>query len=80
VICALTATLDAAQSRLVLSSETMKDAGVLIDRRQAEGCITASNPEALQAITAVVAGLTPQATADGRRSVRGAAPGPLFLM
>ena len=58
-VCDLTGILDAQQSRLSFHLRAMKDAGVLIDRRQGRWVYYQINPEALQTIAAVAAELTP---------------------
>lgn len=58
-VCELTGILDAAQSRLSFHLRAMKDAGVLIDRRQGRWVYYQINPEALETISAVAAELKP---------------------
>lgn len=61
-VCDLTGILDAAQSRLSFHLRTLKDAGVLIDRKQGRWVYYQINPEALETISAVISELTPAET------------------
>jgi len=61
-VCELTGSLDAAQSRLSFHLRAMKDAGVLIDRKQGRWVYYQINPDALDTIRAVAAELTPAET------------------
>jgi ArsR family transcriptional regulator, arsenate/arsenite/antimonite-responsive transcriptional repressor len=70
-VCELTDVLDAAQSRLSFHLKTMKDAGVLESRKQGRWMYYQINPEALDAITAVVGELTPEDPPVGRRRADG---------
>jgi ArsR family transcriptional regulator, arsenate/arsenite/antimonite-responsive transcriptional repressor len=70
-VCELTDVLDAAQSRLSFHLKTMKDAGVLESRREGRWMYYQINPEALEAITAVVGELTPEDPPVGRRRAEG---------
>jgi len=70
-VCELTDVLDAAQSRLSFHLKTMKDAGVLESRKQGRWMYYQINPEALEAITAVVAELTPEDPPAGHRCADG---------
>lgn len=71
-VCDLTGSLDVAQSRLSFHLKTMKDAGVLESRKEGRWMYYQINPEALDAITAVVAELMPEAVPAGHRPARGA--------
>ena len=69
-VCDLTGSLDAAQSRLSFHLKTMKEAGVLESRKEGRWMYYWINPEALEAITAVIAELTPAAVPAGHRPAR----------
>ena len=49
-VCELTATLDAAQSRLSFHLKTLKDAGIVSDRKQGRWTYYAINPGAVAAL------------------------------
>jgi ArsR family transcriptional regulator len=66
-VCELTGPLDAAQSRLSFHLKTMKDAGVLESRKEGRWVYYRINPEALEAITAVVSELAPAPVAGHRQ-------------
>lgn len=70
-VCELTGALDAAQSRLSFHLRTMKDAGVLRDRKEGRWVYYQIDPDALAEITAVVARLTPEDAPAGPRHDRG---------
>jgi ArsR family transcriptional regulator len=59
-VCDLTGALDAAQSRLSFHLKTLKDAGLVTDRRQGRWVYYALNPEAFEALTQVVADMRPR--------------------
>ena len=59
-VCDLTDALDAAQSRLSFHLKTLKDAGLVTDRRQGRWVYYALNPEAFAALTQVVEGMRPR--------------------
>ncbi len=70
-VCDLTGVLDAAQSRLSFHLKTLKEAGVVSDRRQGRWVYYQIRPEALEAITAVAAELMPRETPEAQRWSRG---------
>ena len=49
-VCDLTGALDAAQSRLSFHLKTLKDAGLVTDRKQGRWVYYALNPEALDGV------------------------------
>jgi ArsR family transcriptional regulator len=59
-VCDLTGALDAAQSRLSFHLKTLKDAGLVTDRRQGRWVYYALNPEALEGLTRFVAEMRPR--------------------
>ncbi len=65
-VCDLTDDLDAAQSRLSFHLKTLKDAGLVTDRRQGRWMYYALKPETLEHLEARVRALTP--TAKRRKS------------
>ena len=59
-VCDLTDALDAAQSRLSFHLKTLKDAGLVTDRKQGRWVYYALNPEALDGLADLVSGLRPK--------------------
>jgi len=59
-VCDLTDALDAAQSRLSFHLKTLKDAGLVTDRKQGRWVYYALNPEALDGLAEVVSELRPK--------------------
>lgn len=66
-VCDLTDELEASQSRLSFHLKTLKDAGLVTDRRDGRWVYYAINPEALAVLERVLASLKPS-----RLSVRAA--------
>jgi ArsR family transcriptional regulator len=69
-VCDLTDELEAGQSRLSFHLKTLKDAGVVTDRRQGRWVYYALNPEAFEALEGLVGELKPS-----RRALRVIRPG-----
>jgi ArsR family transcriptional regulator len=59
-VCDLTGALDAAQSRLSFHLKTLKDAGLVTDRRQGRWVYYALNPEAFDGVTEFLTALRPK--------------------
>jgi ArsR family transcriptional regulator len=59
-VCDLTDALDAAQSRLSFHLKTLKDAGLVTDRKQGRWVYYALNPEAFEALAQLVAEMRPR--------------------
>ena len=59
-VCDLTDALDAAQSRLSFHLKTLKDAGLVTDRKQGRWVYYALNPEALDGLADLVSELRPK--------------------
>ena len=59
-VCDLTDALDAAQSRLSFHLKTLKDAGLVSDRRQGRWVYYTLNPEALAGLAEFVGELRPR--------------------
>jgi ArsR family transcriptional regulator len=59
-VCGLTDALDAAQSRLSFHLKTLKDAGLVTDRREGRWVYYSLNPKALDGIAEVVSGMRPK--------------------
>ena len=59
-VCDLTDALDAAQSRLSFHLKTLKDAGLVTDRKQGRWVYYALNPEALDGLAHMVSELRPK--------------------
>src|SRR5688572_897935 len=75
-VCELTDLLETGQSRLSFHLKTLKDAGLLHDRRQGRWVYYALNPEALEELEGLVRTLAPRAPASGSdRGLRVLAPG-----
>jgi ArsR family transcriptional regulator len=64
-VCDLTDDLEAGQSRLSFHLKTLKDAGVVTDRRQGRWIYYALNPEMFEQLEAIVGELKPS-----RRALR----------
>lgn len=58
-VCDLTETMDAAQSRLSFHLKTLRDAGLVSDRREGRWVYYESRPDALEEVTAALAALKP---------------------
>jgi ArsR family transcriptional regulator, arsenate/arsenite/antimonite-responsive transcriptional repressor len=58
-VCNLTDELDASQSRLSFHLKTLKEAGLVTDRRQGRWVYYALNPEAFAVLDRVLGGLKP---------------------
>ena len=65
-VCELTDALDAAQSRLSFHLKTLKDAGLVTDRREGRWMYYAIDREAMAEAAEMVAALTPPASRTGR--------------
>jgi len=61
-VCDLSDALGAAQSRLSFHLKTLKDAGLVTDRKQGRWVYYALNPEAFEGLTGVVAEMRPRRT------------------
>jgi ArsR family transcriptional regulator len=59
-VCDLTDALDAAQSRLSFHLKTLKDAGLVTDRKQGRWVYYALNPEAFEDVTEFLSALRPK--------------------
>ncbi len=59
-VCDLTDALDAAQSRLSFHLKTLKDAGLVTDRKQGRWVYYALNPDALDGLADLVSELRPK--------------------
>jgi ArsR family transcriptional regulator len=64
-VCELTADLDAAQSRLSFHLRTLKDAGLVTDRREGRWVYYALAPEALEEIEVLVSSLRARSRETG---------------
>jgi ArsR family transcriptional regulator len=62
-VCDLTDALEAGQSRLSFHLKTLKDAGLLRDRREGRWVYYALNPETIAEIEAVIAAIKPRRAA-----------------
>jgi ArsR family transcriptional regulator len=70
-VCDLTDELEASQPRLSFHLKTLKDAGLVTDRRAGRWVYYAINPEALAALERVLGGLKPaRPAAPGARCCR----------
>jgi ArsR family transcriptional regulator len=58
-VCDLTGTMDAAQSRLSFHLKTLRDAGLVSDRREGRWVYYEVRPEALAEVTAALGALKP---------------------
>ncbi len=65
-VCELTDALDAAQSRLSFHLKTLKDAGLLNDRREGRWSYYSIDREAVAEATDIIAALAP--TSSGKRA------------
>ena len=61
-VCDLTDALDAAQSRLSFHLKTLKDAGLVTDRREGRWVYYALNPDAMDGLAAFISDLKPKRT------------------
>jgi ArsR family transcriptional regulator len=59
-VCDLTGALDAAQSRLSFHLKVLKDAGLVVDRREGRWMYYALNPDALEEAASIVEALRPE--------------------
>src|SRR5947208_14946575 len=59
-VCELTDALDAAQSRLSFHLKTLKDAGLVADRRDGRWVYYSLRPEAFDALVAAITALKPR--------------------
>ena len=66
-VCDLQGHLDAAQSRLSFHLKVLREAGLVIDRKEGRWSYYAIVPEALVTVHALVIGMRPSATSAGRR-------------
>ena len=64
-VCDLTDALEAGQSRLSFHLKTLKDAGLLRDRREGRWVYYALNPAAVEEIESLVAAIKPRTVARG---------------
>lgn len=60
-VCDLQSALDAAQSRLSFHLKTLKTAGLVVDRREGRWVYYSLNPDALDAMAAVLREIRPSA-------------------
>ncbi len=58
-VCDLTETMDAAQSRLSFHLKTLRDAGLVADRREGRWVYYELRPDTLEEVTAALAALKP---------------------
>jgi ArsR family transcriptional regulator len=65
-VCDLTDTMDAAQSRLSFHLKTLRDAGLVVDRREGRWVYYEILPGALEEVTSALAALKPLDAADER--------------
>ncbi len=65
-VCELTETMDAAQSRLSFHLRTLRDAGLVADRREGRWVYYEIRPDALDEVTAALAALKPLDDAEAR--------------
>jgi ArsR family transcriptional regulator, arsenate/arsenite/antimonite-responsive transcriptional repressor len=65
-VCDLTDTMDAAQSRLSFHLRTLRDAGLVRDRREGRWVYYEIRPEALEEVTEALGALKPLPVAEGR--------------
>lgn len=68
-VCELTDTLDTQQSRLSFHLKTLKDAGVITDRREGRWVYYALDRDALEEITALTANIASTHRSPRRRNV-----------
>jgi ArsR family transcriptional regulator, arsenate/arsenite/antimonite-responsive transcriptional repressor len=67
-VCDLTDALDAAQSRLSFHLKVLKDAGLVVDRREGRWMYYTLNPEALNEVAELVEALASAPTAAERKN------------
>ncbi|MDH4132701.1 MAG: metalloregulator ArsR/SmtB family transcription factor [Gemmatimonadota bacterium] len=67
-VCDLTAALDTGQSRLSFHLKTLKDAGLVRDRRDGRWVFYSLVPGALDGLEAALAGVTPGAALQAARA------------
>jgi ArsR family transcriptional regulator len=67
-VCDLTDALDAAQSRLSFHLKVLKDADLVIDRREGRWMYYTLNPETLNEVAELIGGLTAAPTAGELKS------------
>lgn len=65
-VCDLTDTMDAAQSRLSFHLKTLRDAGLVRDRREGRWVYYEIRPEALEEVTEALGALKPLPIAEDR--------------
>ena len=65
-VCDLTDTMDAAQSRLSFHLKTLRDAGLVSDRREGRWVYYQIRPAALEEVTEALAALRPLPVAEDR--------------
>jgi ArsR family transcriptional regulator, arsenate/arsenite/antimonite-responsive transcriptional repressor len=65
-VCELTDTMDAAQSRLSFHLKTLRDAGLVRDRREGRWVYYEIRPEALEELTEALGALKPLPLAEDR--------------
>jgi ArsR family transcriptional regulator, arsenate/arsenite/antimonite-responsive transcriptional repressor len=65
-VCDLTAALDAGQSRLSFHLRTMKEAGLIADRRAGRWIYYRLRPEALDVLRGALAAFVPHSPSEGR--------------
>jgi ArsR family transcriptional regulator len=63
-VCDLTDTMDAAQSRLSFHLKTLRNAGLVADRREGRWVYYEIRPDALEEVTAALVALKPLANAE----------------
>lgn len=63
-VCELTDSLDAAQSRLSFHLKTLKDAGLVSDRREGRWAYYAVNPETVAEVAGLLEALLPAGSAE----------------
>jgi len=68
-VCDLTDMLETGQSRLSFHLKTLKEAGLLRDRRQGRWIYYSLEPGAIAEIESAVAAIKPRSTGDRRRGV-----------
>ena len=72
-VCDLTDTMDAAQSRLSFHLKTLRDAGLVQDRREGRWVYYEIRPDALEEVTAALGALKPLPVAEERGGCCGSA-------
>ena len=66
-VCELQGELDAAQSRLSFHLKVLRDAGIVIDRREGRWSYYTIVPDALAAVHDLLVAMRPSSTRGGRR-------------